>query len=214
MTLSITLKYLLANIFHSTGYVSWKARKYRNPDFLILMYHRVVHAKENSGYLEPGMCVEPETFELHVSILKKYFQVVPLREIMMDDFISRSNTDGRPLCALTFDDGWHDFYTHPFPILMAKKIPVTVFLPTEFIGTEDWFWTERLGYIYDRIEGQKGIARKNVSHHMHVKRLENMKGAKEAKMEEAISSMKLLPEEIIEDVLLEFSTRWGGMVNP
>ena len=83
-----------------------------------------------------------------------------------------------------------------------KGIPATVFLPTGFIGTKDWFWTDRLGYIYDRIEEQNGIVKKNVSHNMHVKRLENMKGAKDANMEEAISSMKLLPEKIIEEVLL------------
>ncbi len=44
----------------------------------------------------------------------------------------------RPLSSrpvvLTFDDGFHDFYTEALPILVEEGFSATVYLPTEFIG--------------------------------------------------------------------------------
>lgn len=38
--------------------------------------------------------------------------------------------------ALTFDDGFHDFYTQAFPILQQHGFSATMYLPTAFIGSE------------------------------------------------------------------------------
>jgi len=39
-----------------------------------------------------------------------------------------------PLVVLTFDDGFHDFYTAAFPVLHQFGFRATMFLPTAFIG--------------------------------------------------------------------------------
>ena len=36
--------------------------------------------------------------------------------------------------AITFDDGYQDFLTNAFPVLEERGFPVSVFLPTEYIG--------------------------------------------------------------------------------
>jgi peptidoglycan/xylan/chitin deacetylase (PgdA/CDA1 family) len=41
---------------------------------------------------------------------------------------------GEKLVAITFDDGYHDFYTNAFPILSRYGYSATVFLPTAYIG--------------------------------------------------------------------------------
>jgi peptidoglycan/xylan/chitin deacetylase (PgdA/CDA1 family) len=43
------------------------------------------------------------------------------------------NSELRPV-ALTFDDGFRDFYTHAFPILQQHGFSATIYLPTAFIG--------------------------------------------------------------------------------
>jgi len=37
------------------------------------------------------------------------------------------------------------------PILQMRDAPATVFLPTDFIGDGRWFWTDRVGFLLDRV---------------------------------------------------------------
>jgi len=211
---SVPLKYRLADILRSVGYLSWRAGKYRHPNFLILMYHRVVHAGEMEGIPEPGMFVEPETFEWHLSILEELFTVVPLRVIATDEVLRRSGSDGRPVCVLTFDDGWRDFHTNVFPILKSRGMPATVFLPTGFIGTADRFWTDRLGHMFDRIGEGTFDSKEMLPRNPVAERLERLRGDGETKVERAISALKGLPEPDIEEILSVLAARWGGTAPP
>jgi peptidoglycan/xylan/chitin deacetylase (PgdA/CDA1 family) len=108
---------------------------------MILMYHRIIDTREDQGRIEPGMYVTRPTFARHLVFLKKYFNVVSLEKLAE---AGSSTGDKKPRCAITFDDGWLDFAQHAFPLLMEHKVPATVFLPTGFIGTDDWFWTDTL----------------------------------------------------------------------
>lgn len=40
----------------------------------------------------------------------------------------------RPRVALTFDDGYQNFYEKVFPVLQALEIPATLFVPVAFVG--------------------------------------------------------------------------------
>lgn len=107
---------------------------------IVLMYHRVVDKLPEKNH-DPHMFVTSDTFDMHISEIQKYFQIVPLDQMLNQD------SDGRRLCALTFDDGWLDNYEVAFPILCRKRVPATIFLPVTDIGTTQRFWFDHLFYL-------------------------------------------------------------------
>jgi peptidoglycan/xylan/chitin deacetylase (PgdA/CDA1 family) len=125
---------------------------------LILMYHRVLPAQQAAaGFVQPGMYVTPDTFERHLQWLTTHFQVVPLRTLI--DKWDRNDWDDRArYCAITFDDGWVDNYLHAYPLLRAHGVPATIFLPTALIGTREWLWSDRLGYLLTAAAAQGASA--------------------------------------------------------
>ena len=95
------------------------------------------------------MSVRRETFDAQMAYVSQHYTMVSLTEL------ARRVSDRQPLddrlCAVTFDDGWRDNYTHAFPILKKYKVPCTIFLATNFIDGGDWFWEERLKYVLAHI---------------------------------------------------------------
>ena len=91
---------------------------------VVLMYHSVEIT--DSGY---EYAVTAEGLSQQISILKKYFHIVPLHEILLPK-------TGARRAALTFDDAFADFHDVAFPVLREKKVHATMFVPTTFIETE------------------------------------------------------------------------------
>lgn len=123
-----------------------QSRPSSQPSLLILMYHRVLPPEHpEMPIIQSGMVVHPQTFRMHLRVLKERFEVVHL-----DDWLQRlARAEPLPLkaCAITFDDGWRDNYEHAFPLLQEAALPATIFLVSEKVGTPESFWPERLARI-------------------------------------------------------------------
>lgn len=98
----------------------------------ILMYHSISDAKE---YLHPYYHVNtsPAVFDTHMKYLHdNNYSVINLQDLEKG-FDTR---DSSQYAVITFDDGFHDFFTTAFPILKKYNFSATVFLPTGFIDNE------------------------------------------------------------------------------
>lgn len=137
------LRLVRAGIFEIVGAHERQRRTLDGSRAAILMYHRVLPARDaEEGRIESGMYVTPSTFEHHMSWLSDRYRVLPLAEI-----VTRL-IGGKPLperaCALTFDDGWRDNFEYAFPVLRERGIPATVFLVASRVGTAGGFWFDDL----------------------------------------------------------------------
>ncbi|UCE24396.1 MAG: polysaccharide deacetylase family protein [Candidatus Zixiibacteriota bacterium] len=137
------IKYLTALALFYSGLLSlydFIRKKLGNrPDFVILMYHRVLDdVTYDRVYTQPGMSVTESTFDRQMTWLNKKFKVLPIEQVLSTTDNGESGKYGA--AAITFDDGWRDNYTHALPILRKHRIPATVFLTADYIGTSRPFW--------------------------------------------------------------------------
>ena len=111
----------------------------RRETSVVLTYHRVLEKWDPTlDYSQPGMVVTVPTFERQLAFLHRHFEIVALGALLNGEGSRR--VASRPRCVITFDDGWRDNYDLALPILRRRGIPATIFLTTDFIGTERAFW--------------------------------------------------------------------------
>jgi glycosyltransferase involved in cell wall biosynthesis/peptidoglycan/xylan/chitin deacetylase (PgdA/CDA1 family) len=123
------------------------ARRILRSGSSVFMLHRVLPKGEDC--YEPEMVTAKEAFADFLDWLNENYRVVPLDQLVT--LRGKSRDRKKPICALTFDDGWRDNFTHAFPLLKARGLPATIFLPVCFIGTNRHFWQERLWFCIREI---------------------------------------------------------------
>jgi peptidoglycan/xylan/chitin deacetylase (PgdA/CDA1 family) len=143
-------------LIHAAARVAPITWKWRRPGSLVvLMYHRVLPKDSPARKREePGMYVSPETLDLHLTELKRRFELVHL-----DEWLRRAK-EGLPLpklaCAITFDDGWRDNFEFALPVLAKHSAPATIFLVSSYVGTAQRFWPNRLMSLLDKAFAEAG----------------------------------------------------------
>src|SRR5258708_28479705 len=93
----------------------------------------VVEADAAAAQVMPGLAIGPRTLELHLDWIGRRFRFVSLAEL--GALAERGVARGKPLAAVTFDDGYQGVYDHALPMLKRKGIPAAVFVVTDLIGT-------------------------------------------------------------------------------
>jgi peptidoglycan/xylan/chitin deacetylase (PgdA/CDA1 family) len=150
------IKYVIAVVIYYSGLLPLLSKlkptrqKRRWP--IVLMYHRVIEQSDITG-LQPGMYVTIDSFDRQATYLSRKYNV-----LSMADFVS-GLSDNREYnyndLLITFDDGWRDNYENAFPILKKYRVPATIYLATDFIGTNRNFWFQEISSILTRQKNQQ-----------------------------------------------------------
>ncbi len=139
------LEKLFSPLLHACG---WYRRRWRRPEArgtaLVLVYHRVAPAGGRAARSEPpGYGVERgvplDVLEAQLRFMRRHAEPLPLSQLL------RREPDAAPAFGVSFDDGYADNLHLAAPLLESLRIPATVFLNTDFVGTDRLFWWERLG---------------------------------------------------------------------
>jgi len=128
-----TMKRIARFGLHRLGGLRWLLWSNRK-QFRILTYHRFSSPDDSAL----------ENLDRQCAFLQRHFHALPLSEI-----VHRLDS-GAPLppgaLAVTVDDGYRDFLSTGFPVFEKWRIPVTVFLLTDFIDRKLWPWWDRVEY--------------------------------------------------------------------
>lgn len=158
--MKLLIKKIICRCLDKIGYFARKRKNLANK-ITILAYHRVLKDKDPS--VEPGMYVTEKTFDMHMRFLKKHYHVISFEEFLSTFHSSTSSGQARnplisqnekPICVITFDDGWRDNYDVAFPILKKYELPATIFVTTDYIGSSAWFWPDRIKYYVAEGHGE------------------------------------------------------------
>lgn len=103
----------------------------------ILMYHRVAELPTDPQRL----AVTPSRFAAHLEVVRQLAKPVPLGAFQNPD---RLPNGGPPQVAITFDDGYADNLAHAHPLLHRYETPATVFVATDYAGSDREFWWDDL----------------------------------------------------------------------
>jgi peptidoglycan/xylan/chitin deacetylase (PgdA/CDA1 family) len=105
----------------------------------ILMYHSISDDPETGVRPYYRVCTSPRRFREQMQWLKDGgYQAVGL-STALHRMREKAASNGHKLVALTFDDGFLDFYTNATPILREFRFQATMFLPTGLIGGANGF---------------------------------------------------------------------------
>ena len=97
---------------------------------IILMYHSI--DRPPKGTKIPNLYVTPRMFRFQMGYLKMAgFSVIPLQDLLSR--VSEGDSSSN-LAAITFDDGFQDFYTNAYPILNQYGYPSTVYVVTDLVA--------------------------------------------------------------------------------
>ena len=108
-----------------------------NRGLLILTYHRVLTSEDPLRHGE----MTAEAFERHCSVLRRWFNVLPLLEGWRR---ARENALPSRAVSITFDDGYADNAQLALPILQRHGLPATFFVATGYVSDRKLYWWERI----------------------------------------------------------------------
>lgn len=113
-------------------------RLFRAQGLVVLMYHRIIQEED---IVFPGLKISD--FKEQMCWLKRHCVIINPENF---DEALRGRYGKRPAVLITFDDGYHDYYTNAYPVLDELQIPAVVFLATSYMDKTELIWTDAISW--------------------------------------------------------------------
>jgi peptidoglycan/xylan/chitin deacetylase (PgdA/CDA1 family) len=125
-------------VFHAISHSDWRRQR-----LAILCYHGV--SLDDEHLWDPYLYMKPSDIEARFARIREGgYSVLPLNEaierLYQGDLPEKS-------AALTFDDGFHDFYCQAYPLLRKYELPATVYLTTYYCDDNRAVFNVALSYV-------------------------------------------------------------------
>lgn len=106
----------------------------------VLLYHYVEFVQDENDAVRKSLNLTPDIFlSQMISLAQNGYEFLTIREVV--DIADGANLPPNKAVAVTFDDGYRDFYTDVYPILTKQRVKATVYLVPGLIGDKnfmDW----------------------------------------------------------------------------
>jgi peptidoglycan/xylan/chitin deacetylase (PgdA/CDA1 family) len=214
----LRLKFVIKKLFKQliiilpavTGYPKLKKLFYKKQKRIIILdYHRVAD-KQNNNY-----AVKKEEFEKQVLYLLHNYNIVSLMDIV--NYIQGKTNLADNSVAITFDDGYAEIYFSVYPILKKHKLPVTIFLVTDYAGTDkEFYWDSYFGLVGNKFLSWlqvKDMSENGISFGIHTATHPNLARLNEEEIKEEISRSKNKLEIMLNKKAEFFSYPFGTVLH-
>ena len=169
----------------------------------VLMYHYVEYVKDARDTIRKSLDTTPDMFENQVKTFHDAgYEFLTMSDIA--DIVLVKKTAPVKSVALTFDDGYRDFYTDVMPILSKYQAKATVFIISDFMDKPNYMFTNQLQEITGSGLVEIGA---------HTQRHENLKGKLEDQVRRELIGSKIKLETIIGIPVVSFAYPYGAFDN-
>ena len=115
---------------------------------IVLAYHGFTDQPAGPGMQNgQGKHVQVDAFRAAMAYVKRHYHVTSLENLVSCYRMGAPIPDYT--IAVTIDDGFESNYTLAFPVLTELRIPVTIFVATDFVDQQRLLWSDRLEYALD-----------------------------------------------------------------
>ncbi len=170
----------------------------------ILLYHGIIGEDLPAGLNGEGLHLRLEYFERQIVYLKKRYSILGLNDFV--GYLKEGRTLPRYSVVVTFDDGYKNNYENLKNIILKYRVPLTIFLVTDYIGTAELLWLDKLEIAFfnakiQSISALQSGGKGKIEWHSDEEKMHKYLGLK--------NYLKKMPhdklKEILKDIFLELS---------
>jgi peptidoglycan/xylan/chitin deacetylase (PgdA/CDA1 family) len=115
----------------------------------IITFHRVLTESQRKLYPLPGLAVTPDELDAHLTFATRHFRCLPLASAL--DLWAQGAVAGRPILAVTFDDGQVDNFQNALPVLEKHRIAASFYVPSQILEDTSPLWHDALATCIGRL---------------------------------------------------------------